>query len=220
MRTDAGTGVLAAPLVAGASAPLADAASVLAFAWRAEDAAWRELAPAWQAQLPAGAVCQQSAASGLACFRATGGLAVVRQLGRPGLLVLRDEAGEPAYVRLVALTANEVSLAAGDRRWRLPLAALARIWRGEFATFWRPPPGWREGPDAATIAAARPWLQLRLAAAGTDDARQTSPSPLPLPLRERIRSFQAAQGLQPDGLAGPMTLMLLGRADGPRLAEE
>ncbi len=215
-RAAAPKGGVPAAVASAASAALADAGSVLAFALRSEDAAWRELAPAWQAVLPAGDVCQQTAASGLACFRASGGLALVRQLGRPGLLVLRDEAGEPAYVRLLVLGANEVTLAAGERRWRLPLAALARIWRGEFATFWRPPPAWREGPDAATAAAARPWLQLRLVAAGSGDARLFPPSSL----RERIRAFQAVQGLQPDGLAGPMTLMLLSRADGPRLAEE
>jgi general secretion pathway protein A len=40
------------------------------------------------------------------------------------------------------------------------------------------------------------------------------------PLRERIHAFQLAEGLPPDGLAGPMTLMRLNRVAGvdePRL---
>ena len=217
----AGAVAAAAPVAAAAvptlpgrplPAPLADAALVLAAAVPAQDAAWRELAPLWQATLAPGDACAQTAVSGLACFRVTNGLAAVRQLGRPGLLVLRDDAGAPVFVRLLALGPTDATLAAGQRQWRLPLAALARIWRGEFATFWRPPPGWRDGPDAGAVAASQPWLQQRLAAEAADDPRA--------PLRERVRMFQVAQGLQPDGLAGPMTLMLLSRGDGPRLPVE
>jgi general secretion pathway protein A len=34
------------------------------------------------------------------------------------------------------------------------------------------------------------------------------------PLPERVRVFQLAQGLPPDGVAGPLTLMLLNRSAG------
>jgi murein L,D-transpeptidase YcbB/YkuD len=40
------------------------------------------------------------------------------------------------------------------------------------------------------------------------------------PLREQVRTFQIANGLQADGLAGPLTLMLLGREDDPSLTQE
>jgi general secretion pathway protein A len=43
------------------------------------------------------------------------------------------------------------------------------------------------------------------------------------PLRERVWAFQLAQGLPPDGVAGPMTLMRLSQAAGidePRLESE
>jgi general secretion pathway protein A len=42
-------------------------------------------------------------------------------------------------------------------------------------------------------------------------------------LRSKVQSFQVAQGLKPDGLAGPITLMQLNRATGvdePRLHTE
>jgi general secretion pathway protein A len=59
----------------------------------------------------------------------------------------------------------------------------------------------------------RAWLRERLAAAGlADDA---------VPLRQRVRAFQVAAGLEPDGVPGPLTLMLLARQGGgerePRL---
>jgi general secretion pathway protein A len=55
------------------------------------------------------------------------------------------------------------------------------------------------------------WLDERLQAAGYGQA---------LPMNQRVRAFQLAQGLPPDGRAGPITLMRLARpADGsePRL---
>jgi general secretion pathway protein A len=103
-------------------------------------------------------------------------------------------------------------VAAGSSRWQLPLPVLARAWRGEFATFWRAPAGWREGTGLDGSAAARSWLQQRLAVAAAGDPQ--------VPTRERVRAFQVANGLQADGLAGPMTLMLLGSADEPRLPLE
>ena len=42
-------------------------------------------------------------------------------------------------------------------------------------------------------------------------------------LRSRLNAFQVAQGLKPDGLAGPLTLMQINRATGvdePQLQDE
>ena len=208
----AGAGAGATPLSAPADAAnvvLADASAALAIAWREEDAAWRELALAWQVVLPPGEACAQAATAGLACYRSSAGLTAVRQLGRPGLLVLRDAAGAAAYVQLLAVGSNEATLAANGRTLRLSLTALARLWRGEFATLWRTPPGWREGAEAAAVPATRAWLQGKLPALAGEDANA--------PLRERVRAFQVASGLQPDARVGPLTLMLLGGADEPRL---
>jgi general secretion pathway protein A len=191
---------------------IADPGAVLAAAWRDEATAWRDLALHWKTSLAAGEPCEQALAAGLVCYRAGSGLGVLRQVARPALLVLRDNAAAPVYVKLLGFGANGATLAAGDKRWRLPLAELARVWRGEFATFWRPPPGWRPGPDATDAPATQAWLQQRLAAAGVN--------PSAGPLREQVRTFQVANGLQADGLAGPLTLMLLGRADEPGLLQD
>ena len=193
----------------GNNIPLADAATALAIAWRDEDAAWRDLARAWQVVLPPGEPCAQVAIVGLACYRSSAGLTAVRQLGRPGLLVLRDAAGAAAYVQLLAVSSSEATVAANGRTLRLSLTALARLWRGEFATLWRTPPGWREGAEATALPATRAWLQDRLPALSAEDANA--------PLRERVRAFQVASGLQPDARVGPLTLMLLSGADEPRL---
>ena len=162
-----------------------------------------------------GEPCAAVVQARLACFKsATGGLPAVRQLARPGVVTLAGPGGESRYAVLVALDAQQATLQAGAQRFVLTLPALARVWRGEFATFWRVPPGYREGTDLAANAASRAWIEQQLQTVGTDATR---------PLRERVWAFQLAQGLPTDGVAGPMTLMRLSRtagSDEPKLESE
>jgi general secretion pathway protein A len=177
--------------------------------------AWRELALRWNVAIGEGEPCSVALQAGLACFRsAAGGLPAVRQLSRPGVLTLVGPGGESRYAVLVSLDGQQATLQAGAQRLRVTLTALARVWRGEFATFWRTPPGFREGGDATADAVTRRWLEHELQAVGTDVSRS---------LRERVSAFQLAQGLPPDGVAGPMTLMRLSQAGGidePRLESD
>jgi general secretion pathway protein A len=206
----------AAAVVAPADAvALTDSSALVAAAWPEEAAAWRDLAGHWRLSLADTAElapCDQALATGLVCYRNGNGLSVLRQVARPALLVLRTEGADPVFAKLLGVGATGATLAVGDQRWRLSLPALARVWRGEFFTFWRAPPGWRPGPDALDAPATQTWLQQRLAAAGV-------PADLGS-VREQVRTFQIANGLAADGLAGPMTLMLLGRTDEPGLLQD
>jgi general secretion pathway protein A len=206
-----------------ASAPAAvedastDPATLLAAATLREDEAWRALAPAWRADLTPGEACSVAPAAGLACFRSSGGLAVLRPLDRPSLLLLRQGEQARGYVQLVGLSATDATLRAGAQTWRLPLPVLAALWRGEFATLWRPPPGWPDASDTDFNG----WLDAQLRSAGVPGNNGTGGVRAAGGLRERVLAFQVASGLPPDGLAGPMTLMRLGQAAGntdePRL---
>jgi len=208
----AASGVAAAGAASAAELRSDDPAMLLAAAWADEPSAWRALATAWKTPLGEGDVCGRAApAAGLACFRTRGGLAAVRQLDRPGLVLLRLRSEAPVVALLVALDERGATLQTQGRHWRLTLAALATVWKGDFATLWRTPPGWRELTAAASAPAmpanTRAWVNERLADAGLDDATQ--------PLRDRIWAYQLAQGLPPDGRLGPLTMMQLGRGAGP-----
>ena len=195
------------PPAAEADAPAsADPAAVLAAAHTEVGIAWRELALRWNVAIGEGDACVAAAQARLICLpRTGGGLPVVRQLDRPGIVALRAGNGRPGWALLVALREDEVTLQAGAQRFRLTLPALATVWRGEFATFWRAPAGWREGANAAADPALRNWVAQQLDAAGV-----AAGAPLP----ERVRAFQLGHGLPPDGVAGPLTLMLLNRSAG------
>ena len=204
------TAAVSAPWVAPPARPTDaaadDPAAVLAGAYRAEATAWRALGRHWGLDLGAGAPCVVAATAGVLCWRSASGLGVVRQLDRPGLLVLRDAAGQPLYAELVGLTGQRITLQADGLRWSLGLAALAGIWRGEFATLWRLPPGWRVPLEAPQSAPAVAWLRAQL-----DRAAPAVPG---TELSVQVQAFQVAQSLVPDGVAGPLTLIQLSRAAG------
>jgi general secretion pathway protein A len=213
--SQASAAAVAPPAPAG---PSGDPAAVLAAAYADEATAWRELALRWNVAIGEGEPCLAAAQALLACFRSpAGGLPVVRQLARPGLLALRTPEGALVHALLVAVGERGVTLQAGAQRFAVTLPALASVWHGGYATFWQTPPGWRGGADtaAASDPQLRAWIEQRLAVA--------MPGPARAPLRERVATFQVVQGLPRDGRAGPMTLMQLNRAAGvpePRLETE
>lgn len=184
---------------------------------RDADQAWRELAQVWQLPVPKqGDPCASLKKEGLHCFSRTLGLPVIRELGRPGILTLDAGTGSPRYALLTGLTRDTATLQAGGTEQTVTLTALAQRWQGGFATLWRSPPGYSgRSDDPETLA----WMAAGLAKA-TGAAPPGGPARLDAEMRSRLRTFQTAQGLAPDGQPGPMTFMQLNRAAGvdePRL---
>jgi general secretion pathway protein A len=187
---------------------------------RDERDAWRELAAsAWNLPLGAGDPCLAAQRQQVLCFR-TGGFtpAVLRQLGRPGIVTLQDEANRPVHALLTGLNTTTATLRMGGTSQTVTLDSFATLWRGDYAALWRAPPGY-VGGDANVGNGA--WLAARLARA----RGEAPPAVIPdaAALKAQIQAFQTAQALKVDGFAGPLTLMQLNRASGvdePRLLAE
>jgi len=188
------------------------------------DEAWRELAQHWKLPLPDGGgdPCPGLARTGVHCFEKNLSLAVIRQLGRPGIVTLDSESGQPSFAVLTGLTDRTATLRAAGTEQTVTLAALAQRWQGDFGTLWRAPEGWREKVKDGQGGPAVEWVAAHLAGAkgGPLPAR---PAKLDARLREEVRAFQVAQGLPADGRPGPLTYMQLNRVAGvdePRLRTE
>jgi len=223
----AATGSLPAS-AAPASAGPADLATAFGPPLRDEASGWRQLAPLWSLGPlgpQEGDPCQAAQRAQLSCFRTRGSLALLRQLDRPALLTLRDEHDRPAYVLLTALGDDRATLRVGAVVRTVPQATLALLWRGEFGTFWRTPPGYVALLDTGASGPAVDWLDQALARARHEPPPASAPgSPrvVDAALKSRVYAFQLTQGLSPDGVAGPATLMQLNRFNEvaePHLAE-
>jgi general secretion pathway protein A len=216
-----------APVAATSPAPASAAADAEAVkSWlqgapRNENDVWQQLGTLWNLALPDVDACQAAQQHQVQCWRSGGtNLATVRQLGRPGLITLHDGERRPAYAVLTGLNDQDAQLRAGDQNLRMPLTLLAAYWRGDFAMLWRTPPGYGSKPAGANAALA-PWMDAQLKKlSGQGEGAGNAPD---APLKSRIAQFQVTQGLTPDGVAGPITLMQLNRAAGidePRLKTE
>jgi general secretion pathway protein A len=202
---------------ASAAAPMMrtieDFEAQLARAPREERDALRQLAPAWHLPVGDGDPCIIAAQHDVGCFRTHSSLALIRQLGRPGVLALRDGQDRPVFVVLSGLGRDSATLLVGATPLEVPLPLLTTAWRGDFTTLWRVPPGYTGSLSEGAHGPLVDQIAARLAA--QQGASAPAPSrPYDATLKARVYAFQLAQGLTPDGVAGPTTLMQLNRTAG------
>ena len=171
-------------------------------------------------QASGGALCEQAGGQGLHCLSASGGLYDLRRLNLPAVLKFHDERGRTFYASMTSLDDRGAMMAMGDSSiLQVNLAALARFWDGEYTLLWRAPPGYSGSLQEGAAGEPVLWLRKQLSQALGERTTNTSPR-YGLELARQVRKFQVAEGLLPDGVAGPMTLIrLTARSDGdaPRL---
>jgi len=219
-RTDAPAAREAAPT----TLTPADVAARATAAPAKESDAWRELAPLWGLVLPDahGDPCVAVQRAQWQCFRSpNGGLALIRQLDRPGVVSLRDGTGHSVPALITGLTDKAATLRIGHDTLVVSLPSLATLWQGDFATYWRAPEGYAGVVADGASGPAVDWLATQLAKWRGDPPPQ-GPQRYDAALRAHVQAFQRALGLAVDGRAGPTTFMQLSRAAGstrePRLA--
>jgi len=198
--------------------PLVDAATLMKEAAPTEALAWQDLAALWQFELKAGDPCNQLYRARLVCFRNSGGLSLLTQLDRPALLALQDGSGAIRHAVLTRLVGTEAWLQMGSNKVRVPLAVLSGLWRGDFATLWLAPEGYRAKVQLGQTGPVVDWLAEQLGR--IDKQAAGNPARFDHALQARLQAFQLTQGLKPDGVAGATTFMLINQAVGieePRL---
>lgn len=183
-----------------------------------ENQAWQALGLAWDLELDAAQPCESASRQQTHCFsNEQTSLTLIRQLDRPGILTLIGPDQRSNYALLTGLDAQNATLVLSGASYKLPLAVLAKSWRGDYSTLRRAPSASGENKVGARLNNA--WLIAQLSqVAGIDSlaeigltANLTQQTPR---LREAIQTFQVLQGLKSDGQVGALTLMQLNRATG------
>ena len=212
-----------APALVSALIPEPEVEKLLAKLPSEVNLAWRELAPAWKLTLTVSSddPCKAAALQQLLCYRSDGlSVPLLRQLDRPGIVTLHRLTGPPVYALLIGLGDQTATLLVAGNSHTVRLVSLGRHWRGEFATFWRPPagyaPGLLAGPAVEQLATQLAVLEGAL----SPPASTVQPAVFDATLKARVRAFQRARGLDADGQPGPLTFMQLDSAlntNAPRL---
>ncbi len=167
-----------------------------------------------------GTACQQAAAQGLGCLHKRGDFSTLRQLNRPAVMRMRAPDGSEFYATLTKLKGQRARFVVGTGSREVSLQEIADRWTGDYTILWRMPPSYvreiRPGDEGPMVE----WLSSRLAAAQVDipvtrvfDAA----------LLKEVKRFQISEGLMPDGIVGPNTIIHLNTAAGadvPLLIDE
>ena len=173
----------------------------------------------------AGSACNQAEAAGLSCYYQRGSWNGIRQLDRPVVLTLTDSSAVSYQSALVGLSENAAELLiGGDRHW-FPITEVSEMWFGQFMLIWRPPNGVAEAIVPGTQNENVRWLRQSLAALDDSYQPQAAENDFFDPeLEQRLMAFQRRHRLDPDGLAGQKTQIiinsLLAADDTPRLSKK
>ncbi|MES1951473.1 peptidoglycan-binding domain 1 protein [Salinisphaera sp. S4-8] len=157
--------------------------------------------------------CENLRIGDLRCLADRGSFSMIERYNRPALLTIRHD-GRTHKVLLSSLEDDDATLVGENGTRRISRMALLRIWNGEFEVVWRADSGVGLIQPGA-VGSAVVWLRKRLDRIdGKNPETRLGPaSPVyDDALERRLRDFQAANGLEADGMAGPRTQMMLNGA--------
>ncbi|MDQ6976818.1 MAG: peptidoglycan-binding domain-containing protein, partial [Ghiorsea sp.] len=158
-----------------------------------------------------GDACAFARTQQLACLRQRGDLAAMRNLDRPAVLTISDEAGQTVYAAITSLTGVAARVVVQDIYTEIPLNQLALQSHNDFTLLWKTP--------QAYDAPVRPGHQGKLVALLAEQVTQAlNQSWIGAPrtvydetLKEQVKILQRQEGLNPDGVAGPITWIHINR---------
>ncbi|MDQ7059312.1 MAG: AAA family ATPase [Ghiorsea sp.] len=158
-----------------------------------------------------GDACAFARTQQLACLRQRGDLAAMRNLDRPAVLTISDEAGQTVYAAITSLTGVAARVVVQDIYTEIPLNQLALQSHNDFTLLWKTP--------QAYDAPVRPGHQGKLVALLAEQVTQAlNQSWIGTPrtvydetLKEQVKILQRQEGLNPDGVAGPLTWIHINR---------
>jgi general secretion pathway protein A len=188
---------------------------------RSMDEAFADLAGMWGLTSPLGNLdyCSYAQEYDLDCLARRDSLETLRTMNRPAILTLYGDDGEPFHVVMAALGSDRALFIAGEERHELALTALASRWFGEYFLLWQRPPLQQEFLRPGQAGASVKWLAQSLQGLGLYEATGRERR-LEGSLLGAFKHFQFSNGLTPDGILGPMSLIHLNTAGdqtGPRL---
>lgn len=198
--------------------PFADAAQ------GTQDSAFTRLLALWklrasQADKASAIRCPATISPGVFCLRGSGNLAKLRALGRPVVLRLRVES-QDVWAVLLGADGTRVRLGVDGDTLHVAHADFEQYWLGEYFAVWRAP-AFLSGTTLrrGDVGPAVEWLRQRLVKGGHVSLDLDGPAVFDAQVETGVRTLQNANGLVPDGIVGPETMLAVTGIDedGPRL---
>ena len=162
--------------------------------------------------------CEAAGRVGLQCQQGSGSLKSLLELDHPAVVRLFDENATEFYADLLRVDDQEADLLIDGESWTVSRDWLEQAWGDEYTLLWRLPKSGTRSITPRSNKADLQWLENALSRAFKERPRKISK--FDEPLAAKLKRFQEQEGLKPDGVAGPQTLIRLnarGREPMPRL---
>lgn len=164
--------------------------------------------------------CSYAFENGLNCLARSDSLETLKHMNRPVILRLYNDDGTPFHAVMARLEQDKALFIAEGKEYELPLALVTPRWFGDYLLLWQRPPLKRTILKPGETGDSVKWLAKTLQELGLYVATGHE-SRMEGSLLGAFKRFQLSNGLTPDGVLGPMSLIHLGTAlnqPGPRLS--
>jgi len=152
-----------------------------------------------------GEACAFAQQHQLLCLRQRENIAQMRSLNRPAVLAVSNDEGERAYTAITRLTGTTATAAVQDGYTQIPLSSLALQSFNDFTLLWKTPEGYqgptRPGHQGKLVEHLASQVSKALGQTWIGAPRTVYDNTL----KEQVKILQRQQGLNPDGVAGPIT---------------
>jgi general secretion pathway protein A len=152
----------------------------------------------------------QARSQGLRVLSGVGSIGDLRYMNKPAVLGLKDEKGATYYGTLTSLKGDRAVVAIGEEAKTADIKELTRCWTGEYLLLWREPPGYKENVRLGETGPTVGWIEERLALAQGKALPANRVQRYDRHLEQQVKQFQTVNGMVPDGIVGPRTLVGLG----------
>jgi general secretion pathway protein A len=177
------------------------------------DAAYHALFKEWRIQYLndyGRSVCEQALTQGLRCLDGRGSIGILRQMNKPAVLKLIDDKNVVYYGTLTSLKEETATFVIGNAIRMVDMKEITRWWSGDYLILWRAPAEYNEEIKPGSSGPMVEWLEKQPALRQKQEPVRTgSDNKYEGRIVNKVKKFQLAVGMVPDGIVGPRTIMLL-----------
>lgn len=161
-----------------------------------------------------GSACKQAETQGLRCLDAQGSLSNLLRLNRPAVLRLFDNQGRKFYATLTAFRGQTAIFVLGTKTKMVDVKDIEPRWFGDYTLLWQTPPSYQVAIKPGDQGPVVQWLYKQLSLIQGQTVQPRKNVVFDDALVRQVKKFQLANGLVPDGIVGPQTLIHLNTAVG------